>query len=100
MLSYGEMTNSVKKILSYFNWDVFGFFLYNFADTSKGHSECSLLLSSFHRQIKNGSSAHETFDNSTPAVIQEKLNRLKEKARSKCSLGLGQLWLSFCDGDI
>lgn len=90
MLSYGEMSNSVKKILSFFNWDFFGFFFYNFADVSKGHSECSLLLSPFHRQIKNGSSAYETFDNSTPPVIKEKLNRLKEKARSKCSLRLGE----------
>lgn len=83
MLSYSEMTNAVKKIVSYFKWEVFGFFVYNFDDAGKGHSECSLVLSPFNRQLNNGSSVHETFENGTPALLKEKLNRLKEKSRSK-----------------
>lgn len=83
MLSYSEMTNAVKKIVSYFNWEVFGFFLYNFADAGKGHSECSLVLSPFNRQFNNGTSFHETFENGTHKLLKEKLKRLKEKSRSK-----------------
>ncbi|CRK98556.1 CLUMA_CG011905, isoform B [Clunio marinus] len=80
MLSYSEMTNAIKKIVSYFKWEVFGFFLYNFNDAGKGHSECSLVLSPFHRQL-NGSSVHETFEHPTPSLIEEKLQRLKQKSR-------------------
>lgn len=88
MLSYSEMTNAVKKIVSYFKWEVFGFFLYNFDDAGKGHSECSLVLSPFNRQLNNGSSFHETFENDENInrfrnILKEKLNRLKEKSRSK-----------------
>lgn len=84
MLSYSEMTNAVKKIVSYFNWKVLGFLLHNFSDTSKGNSECSLVLSPFHRQINNASSSYELFENGTPSsLLKEKLTRLKEKSRSK-----------------
>lgn len=82
MLSYSEMTNAVKKIVSYFKWEVFGFLLFNFADQSKGYSECSSVLSPFHRQL-NGSSVHENFENATAPLLKEKLTRLKEKSRSK-----------------
>lgn len=77
------MTNAVKKIVSYFKWETFGFLLYNFDDASKGYSECSLVLSPFHRQINNGSSVHEKFEDGTPSLLKEKLTRLKEKSRSK-----------------
>lgn len=77
------MTNAVKKIVSYFKWEVFGFLLYNFDDAGKGHSDCGLVLSPFYRQINNGSSVHETFENGTASLLKEKLNRLKEKSRSK-----------------
>lgn len=83
MLSYSEITQAVKKIVSYFKWEVFGFFLYNFDDLGKGHSECSMVLSPFHRQLNNGSSVHETFEQYTSSVLKEKLSRLKEKSRSK-----------------
>lgn len=83
MLSYSEMTNAVKKIVSYFNWEVFGFFLYNFEDANKGHSECSLVLSPFNRHFNNGTSFRESFENGTHELLKEKLNRLKEKSRSK-----------------
>lgn len=83
MLSYSEMTNAVKKIVSYFKWEVFGFFLYNFEDQNRGHSDCSLVLSPFNRQLNNGSSVHETFENDAFPLLKEKLGRLKDKSRSK-----------------
>lgn len=83
MLSYSEISQAVKKIVSHFKWEVFGFFLYNFEDLGKGHSECSMVLSPFHRQQNNGSSVYEYFENDNVPMLKEKLNRLKEKSRSK-----------------
>lgn len=117
MLSYSEMTDAVIKIVTHFKWEVFGFFLFNFNDTSKGakliilkcfesflnfpsiigHSECSLMLSPFHRHLNNGSSFHETFENTKNIdIIKEKLSRLKEKSRSKYQWDLSKIILFSC----
>lgn len=96
MLSYSEIALAVKKIVSYFKWEVFGFFLYNFEELSKGHSECSMVLSPFNRQLNNGSSVHETFENDAFPMLKEKLNRLKEKSRSKFE-DFSLRWVWFVD---
>lgn len=42
------------------------------------------MLSPFNRHLNNGSSFHETFENTKNIdIIKEKLSRLKEKSRSK-----------------
>jgi hypothetical protein len=84
MLSYSEMMNTVRKIVTHFNWDTFGLLAYNFDDVTKGNSDCSLILTPFIKLDKNQSRAEvETFDQPRPEVLREKLAKLKEKSRSK-----------------
>lgn len=84
MLSYNEMMNTVRKIVTHFRWDTFGILLYNFDDVSKGNSDCSLILAPFYKLDKNQSRTEsETFDQPRPEVLREKLMKLKQKSRSK-----------------
>lgn len=90
MLSYSEMMNTVRKIVTHFNWDTFGIMLYNFDDVTKGNSDCSLILTPFFKLDKNQSRAEaETFEEAKPEVLREKLSKLKEKSRSKFQVELG-----------
>ena len=80
------MTSAVEKIVSYFKWEYFGFFVYDFNDKTKGYSDCSLVLGPYVKsQSDNGTGVYETFENVPFLVLKEKLLRLKEKSRSKLS---------------
>jgi hypothetical protein len=84
MLSYNEMMNTVRKIVTHFNWDTFGILLFNYDDVTKGNSDCSLILAPFFKLDKNQSRAEfEMFDQPKPEILREKLSKLKEKSRSK-----------------
>lgn len=90
MLSYSEMMNTVRKIVTHFNWDTFGILSYNYDDVTKGNSDCSLILSPFVKIPKNHDQPKaeiETFEKPIPEVLREKLAKLKEKSRSKLDVG-------------
>lgn len=83
MLSYSEMTNAVTKIVKHFEWEIFGFFFHNYNDASKGYSSCHHILAPIHKHHNNATNYRETFDEVTDKDLKEKLERLKEKSRSK-----------------
>lgn len=84
MLSYNEMTKAVDKIVSHFNWEIFGFFFHNYKEETKGYSSCHHILAPIHRAHNNGSNYRETFDIETSyEMLKMQLDRLKEKSRSK-----------------
>ena len=86
MLSYSEMTNAMRKILSHFKWEIYGFFLHNYDDATKGYSPCHHIIAPINRHSnasKPNSNVHETFENATYDALKEKLFRLKQKSRSK-----------------
>lgn len=83
MLSYSEMTKAVKKIVSHFKWEIFGFFFHNYKDETKGYSSCHHILAPIHRTHNNGSNYRETFDNATYNDLKMQLDKLKEKSRSE-----------------
>lgn len=77
------MTNAIIKIVSDFKWEIFGFFLHNYEDPTKGYSPCHHIIAPILRNFNNASNVHETFENDNPDMLREKLDRLKQKSRSK-----------------
>lgn len=77
------MTNAIKKIVSHFKWEIFGFFFHNYDDATRGYSPCHHIVAPIHRSHSNASNVHETFENASYSDLKEKLYRLKQKSRSK-----------------
>jgi hypothetical protein len=92
MLSYSEMTNAIIKILAHFKWGIFGFFFYNYDDKLKGHSPCNHIVAPINHHYNNRSNVHETFEEPSYNQLKEKLEKLKQKSRSKFHFNKSYVW--------